>query len=706
MKNILLATLIFFSLLLSAQDHLYAYNLPAYTAISARNLSRHHALSARKLSTRATKLSLPCSIRTYDPICWSESQSGNMMLTTAKHPFDNNPLENLTFYLQHSDSARAIQYTPYYYPVMSESQATFNFFPLPPGNYTLSVSYYFYNGLFRQEGEAFIEFTINPATKMEVPYTKKDIPGMQFFDGEWEMGRSGFIVFNFDSIKNGTPPYEIFYKELCLENSSDTLFIGYPVPIDFTVWDDKGCYMDINDSIIILPDTLHIGILLDKPLLNANIADAHLSIVQYNKPEVLLIDWYKNGVLLKSGLENFLYDVDTGEYYAIGYGQRTGLVSSNRINVRVDTVVVPPDTVVIPPDTIVIPPDTTVIIPPDTVVVLPDTTIIPPDTTIVPPDTIVTPPDTVIVPPDTTIIPPDTTIVPPDTIVIPPDTTIIPPDTTVIPPDTTIVPPDTIVVPPDTTVIPPDTTIVPPDTIVIPPDTIIIPPDTTIVPPDTIVIPPDTIIIPPDTTIVPPDTTVIPPADTLISCDSSIVADFWLCSEFMLYDIGLAVNVSRTPFDSILWTFPPEAELRYEDYEELELQFNDTGTFNIGMFGYYYNCVAKKEVPVTVSMPPQKNPKQKLSSSIIRYATVYPQPITPESVFEIETEKDAFVNIKVYNAATGKNITFSSFSTQAKEKTYLPIGSENFSSGTYILLITATSPNNNISVKTIKIIVL
>jgi hypothetical protein len=295
-------------------------------------------------------------------------------------------------------------------------------------------------------------------------------------------------------------------------------------------------------------------------------------------------------------------------------------------------------------------------------------------------------------------------VIPPDTIITPPDTTVVPPDTVVIPPDTIITPPDTTVVPPDTTVIPPDTTITPPDTTVVPPDTTVIPPDTTITPPDTTVVPPDTVVIPPDTVTVPPDTTVTPPDDTLSLCDSNIVADFWLCSEFMLYDIGLAINVSRIPFDSILWTFPPSAELRYEDYEELELQFNDTGTFNIGMFGYYYDCIAKKEVPITVSVPPKKNLEQRSTASMICHASVYPQPVTPESVFEIETEIDALVNIKIYSNTTGIQYLYDNFSIRANEKIYLPIGTERFSSGIYTLLITVTDTNKKTSVKTIKII--
>jgi hypothetical protein len=216
----------------------------------------------------------------------------------------------------------------------------------------------------------------------------------------------------------------------------------------------------------------------------------------------------------------------------------------------------------------------------------------------------------------------------------------------------------------------------------------------------------DAIVIPQDTVTVPSDTVATPPYDTLLPCDSSIAADFWICSEFILYDVGLAVNVSRTPFDSMLWTFPPSAELRYEDYEELELQFNDTGTFNIGMLGYYYDCIAKKESPITVSLPPQKNPERRSASSIIRRAEVYPQPVTSESVFEIETEIDAYVDIKIYSAATGIQYLYDSFSTRANERIYLPVGTEKFSSGSYILLITATAPNKNISVKTIKIIAL
>jgi hypothetical protein len=103
-------------------------------------------------------------------------------------------------------------------------------------------------------------------------------------------------------------------------------------------------------------------------------------------------------------------------------------------------------------------------------------------------------------------------------------------------------------------------------------------------------------------------------------------------------------------------------------------------------------------------MPWQKHPEQKQSSSIIRNASIYPQPVTPESILEIETEIDASVNIKIYSIATGKNSAFIDFSTHANEKIYLPIGTERFSSGAYILLITATAENNKTSTKTIKII--
>jgi hypothetical protein len=310
------------------------------------------SLSSSAYAAKQKASILPYSFKKHDPVCWDESQSGSMMLTITKHPVDKEPLKNFTFYLQHSDSVGFTERTPYYYPALNESFAIFNFFSLPPGSYTLFASYYFNNGFFRQEGEAWIEFTIYPATKMEVPYIKKDISGMQFFDGKWESSKNGFITFNLDSIKNGIPPYQIIYEDLYIENSFDTIFFDSPASTIFTVWDDNGCDMDIYDSIIILPDTLHIGISLNKPLLSIDARDAHLSIVQYNKPEVLLIDWYKNDVLIKSGLEDFLYDVDTGEYYVIGYGQRTGLVSSSRIRVELDTLVAPPDTVVIPPDTV------------------------------------------------------------------------------------------------------------------------------------------------------------------------------------------------------------------------------------------------------------------------------------------------------------------------------------------------------------------
>ena len=103
-------------------------------------------------------------------------------------------------------------------------------------------------------------------------------------------------------------------------------------------------------------------------------------------------------------------------------------------------------------------------------------------------------------------------------------------------------------------------------------------------------------------------------------------------------------------------------------------------------------------------MPQQKSPEQKSSFSIINYASVYPQPITSESVLEIETGINASVNIKVYNIATGQQSVYSSLFLRANERTYLPVESEKFSSGTYILLITATAEKNKTSTKTIKII--
>jgi hypothetical protein len=474
---------------------------------------------------------LPHSIIINNPLCISGAQTGSIILTTVKNVMDNNPLEHFEFYLQHENSIEFTKFIPQYYPASNESTAIFNFYSLDTGYYTLFAVYNFSNGFFNQSGELTLNFTITPAKEMEVSYVKKDIPGMQFFDEEWELGKPGFIVFNFDSIKNGTPPFDIFYKELLLQTSYDTLFFAYPTPIDFTVWDHNNCSISIHDSIVILPDTLHIGISLNKPLIYNNGTAVNketcLSIIQHNKPETLLVDWYKNGTLIKSGMEDYLFDVDTGDYYAVAYGQHTGLVSSNRLRVVIDSIALP--------------------------------------------------------------------------------------------------------------------------------------------------------------------------IDTLILCDSTIIADFWLCSEFTLYDIGLAVNVSQAPFDSILWIAPKEAELLYEDYYELELQFNDTGIFDIGIIGYYNGCTAKKQVQVRVNSPYKKIPNSGLQQqAIFRNISLYPQPITSTSNLEIETTADALIDISIYNAVTGILNLNKKLNAYGNERTTIPLHYEKIHPGVSFIRIVATrNPAHN-----------
>jgi hypothetical protein len=469
---------------------------------------------------------LPHSLEINHPLCWDEFQTGSAVLTTIKNVMDDNPLEHFQFHLQHEDSTIPTNYIPQYYPGTNASTAMFNFYQLPPGHYNLSVIYHFSNGFFNQNGELQLEFNINHAKKMEISYTKKDISGMQFFDGEWETGGLGFIIFDFESIKNGTPPFDIYYIELPIQTSYDTLFFGFPINMDFRLWDYNNCSIEIHDSIVVLPDTLHIGISLDKPLIYRNGAPvnggAHLSVFQHNKPEVLLIDWYKNDSLIKSGTEDFLFDVDTGDYYAIGYGQRTGLVSSSMIRVVVDS--------------------------------------------------------------------------------------------------------------------------------------------------------------------------IAPPIDTeLPLCDSTVNADFWLCSEFTVHDIGLAVNVSQILFDSILWLAPQETELLYEDYYELELQFKDTGIFDIGMIGYYDSCIALKQVRVMVNSANKKTPSSELcKQSIFKNISVYPQPIVSTSNIEIETTEDALIDISIYNAVTGILTLTKKLNIYANERTIIPLHYEKIHSGVSFIRIVGT----------------
>ncbi|MDR1973410.1 MAG: hypothetical protein LBQ31_01920 [Bacteroidales bacterium] len=699
----------------------------AVTKISDTTVTTSSAASV--FTRRQNVPTIPYTLKTYDPVCWSEDQYGSILLTIEKHFADDEPLEHFKFYLFNHGSLETKIVTPYYYKATSSSSsAIFDFSLLRPETYTLFVSYYFSEFFFSQQGEVILNFTIYPKPKVEIPIIEKNIAGMEFFDGAWRQGKDGFLVFNRDSIKNGHPPYRIYCDGADLEPDQDTFFVKKPDYISIAVWDSKNCYYSKGGDIVMSPDTLHIGISLDKSLSNADSSDAHISIVQYNTPEALWVEWYKNDILIKSGSEDFISDADTGEYYAIGYGQRTGLVSSDRIKITIDTTippVTPPIDTVTPP---IVPPIDTITPPIDTVtppIVPPIDTIAPPIDTVTPPivppiDTIAPPIDTVtppIVPPIDTIAPPIDTVTPPivppiDTIAPPIDTVtppIIPPIDTIAPPIDTVTPP---IIPPIDTIAPPIDTVTPPivppiDTIAPPIDTVtppIIPPIDTIAPPiDTVtppIIPPIDTVIPP--IIIPPIDTIAPPADTLPPCDSSITACLWICSEFIWHDIGIAVNVSPTRFDSILWSFPPSAELRYEDYNELELQFNDTGIFDIGMTGYYNDCISKKEVQIIVSPPPQKHQQNsQSSSSIIRYASVYPQPVTENSVLEIETIQDASVSIKIYNIITGLQSTHSNFSVNANEKIFVPI---NISSGKYVLQITTTSANGKSSIKTIKII--
>lgn len=166
----------------------------------------------------------------------------------------------------------------------------------------------------------------------------------------------------------------------------------------------------------------------------------------------------------------------------------------------------------------------------------------------------------------------------------------------------------------------------------------------------------------------------------------SISSDFWISTQVEKNDIVLAVNVSSPKADSIVWLLPPQVQLIKTEGEYIELQFTDTGVYEIVLHSYRNNCFESKHTAVRVSESILNYGGGK-TNSVFSKLSLTPNPSSDESKLSLTLQNETILNCRLIEVASGKEIYTNRFYPQKQVEFNHVFRQEIFGKGLYILVL-------------------
>ena len=168
--------------------------------------------------------------------------------------------------------------------------------------------------------------------------------------------------------------------------------------------------------------------------------------------------------------------------------------------------------------------------------------------------------------------------------------------------------------------------------------------------------------------------------------DTVISAEFIVSSQVFTDETFVMVNVSNPVPDSVLWQFPPEAQISDVNDNFAEISFDTPGEYDITIITTLGDCVASQTKRVLVLEPEDLNGPTNSNARtpmIVEY-NAFPNPSNGNFTLSVELREIQPISIKIYGVNSNALFDYKTFSG---EKSYEVAYHLNVPVGVYFILL-------------------
>jgi hypothetical protein len=147
--------------------------------------------------------------------------------------------------------------------------------------------------------------------------------------------------------------------------------------------------------------------------------------------------------------------------------------------------------------------------------------------------------------------------------------------------------------------------------------------------------------------------------------ENRLTAEFWHSHEAVVDEDFIVANIGQTPFDHLIWSITPDAQILSQNYDYFILRFSDTGNYEIRLTTHKNNCFEEFVGFVNVFFQQENFSIKSTSSASLSDLKLFPNPANEQFSFSVQGKKSSVLHWTLTHVATGSVALFGQTKTNS-----------------------------------------